>query len=308
MNAAPPGAVIVHADWGKNPRKRWIARARRGEKGWAIEALAPWVGGGSPLQSLGLSDDLPGPILIGADFPIGLPVAYARAADITSFREALPLLDEEFYAVAEKPDQISVRRPFYPYRPGGTSHAHLEAAHKATYMDLLRRCEQPTADHGAACCLFWTLGGKQVGKAAITGWRELVIPLLLGADAGLWPFDGDLAVLMRSHRVTIAETYPAEHYVAFGFGKQGSWRKSRQSDRIPRSTQLRAAAVAVASVSPGVEEAIASGFGAESDGEDRFDALVGLIGMLHSLRDSAEAPTDPVVRGIEGWILGQPWD
>jgi len=53
---------------------------------------------------------------------------------------------------------------------------------------------------------------------------------------------------------------------------------------------------------------IEDGFGARVDGEDRFDAVVGLIGMLDTLLDPEGVPepsAEAVVR-IEGWIFGQP--
>ena len=43
---------------------------------------------------------------------------------------------------------------------------------------LLRRCERGGNGHKQACCLFWTLGGNQVGKAAIIGWRDVLAPAL----------------------------------------------------------------------------------------------------------------------------------
>ena len=51
---------------------------------------------------------------------------------------------------------------------------------------------------------------------------------------------------------------------------------------------------------------ILDGFGAGKDGEDRFDAVAGLLGMLDVVlgnRPSGE-PEDDTTR-IEGWILGQ---
>ena len=52
---------------------------------------------------------------------------------------------------------------------------------------------------------------------------------------------------------------------------------------------------------------IEDGFGAGADGEDRFDAVVGLLGMLGVVRGRrcSGEPDDPVVRRVEGWILGQ---
>jgi hypothetical protein len=49
---------------------------------------------------------------------------------------------------------------------------------------------------------------------------------------------------------------------------------------------------------------VQDGFGSGADGEDRFDALVGLIGMLEVLATGREPTVGPDPR-VEGWILGQ---
>jgi hypothetical protein len=54
------------------------------------------------------------------------------------------------------------------------------------------------------------LGANQVGKGAISGWREVVIPCVK-EGARLWPFDGELSA-ESFNGLTIAETYPAETY------------------------------------------------------------------------------------------------
>ena len=53
---------------------------------------------------------------------------------------------------------------------------------------------------------------------------------------------------------------------------------------------------------------ILDGFGPGSDGEDQFDAVVGLLGMIATVRRGSEPdlPDDPAVRQIEGWMFGQP--
>ncbi len=67
--------------------------------------------------------------LIGFDFPIGLPSAYAERAGVHDFLDLLPNLGSGewsgFYRVAEEPAKIGLRRPFYPQRPGGTKMHHL---------------------------------------------------------------------------------------------------------------------------------------------------------------------------------------
>ena len=49
------------------------------------------------------------------------------------------------------------------------------------------------------------------------------------------------------------------------------------------------------------------GFGGGADGEDRFDAVVGLWGMLDvALGNRAPGEPDDKTTWVEGWILGQP--
>ena len=226
------------------------------------------------------------------------------------FRDVLPLLGgegwEEFYEVAHSTGEISIGRPFYPYAPGQKKQEHLTAALGIPIDQLRRVCEKPTATHGAACPLFWTIGANQVGKGAIAGWQELVAPLVRDAGAALWPFDGDIADLIASHFLTIAETYPAEYYKPLGFGPSG-WSKRKQPDRAARAPMiLDAVAVLSATVAPDVAALVTDGFGEGPEGEDPFDAVVGLLGMLMALGDGAEAPTAESIRTVEGWILGQP--
>jgi hypothetical protein len=59
-------------------------------------------------------------------------------------------------------------------------------------------------------------------------------------------------------------------------------------------------------VTPSLREAIADGFGGARDGEDRYDAAVGLCGMLNVVLGwrTAGDPEEEEIRKIEGWILG----
>ena len=59
---------------------------------------------------------------------------------------------------------------------------------------------------------------------------------------------------------------------------------------------------------PALVAEIGAGFGNTPSGEDRFDAVVGLFGMLNVVlgrRASGEPHDDDTIRRIEGWILGQ---
>jgi len=250
-----------------------------------------------------------GPVLAGFDFPIGLPRAYAYQAEITDFLTALKAFDDQFYTVASLPNQIGLSQPFYPMAPGGCLKQHLLAGlGVARWSDLLRRCERPTDKGPAACALFWTLGGQQVGKAAIVGWRQLLAPALRdGLDLGLWPFQGSLDELLARHRFVVAETYPAEFYRHLGLNLKGGKRK--QGVR-----QANAPALVAWAKSEGVHldrelvDEIEDGFGSGASGDDRFDAVVGLFGMVNVVlgrRPSGEPDDDDMVRRVEGWILGR---
>ncbi|MGH6912341.1 MAG: hypothetical protein ACREH3_01375, partial [Geminicoccales bacterium] len=173
---------------------------------------------------------------------------------------------------------------------------------------LARRCDRKTAARNAACLLFWTAGANQVGKGAIVGWRDLLGPALRqGLDLAVWPFHGALDRLIGQRPIVVAETYPGEVYGHLGLELRRHGGKREQAARRANAARLlRWAAVAEIILEPALRAAIEDGFGASSSGDDRFDAVVGLFGMLNvvlGLRPSGE-PDDPVVRRIEGWMLG----
>jgi hypothetical protein len=312
-------AVIAHADWSVDPGKRWLARAVLGGGG-RHHATAPAPVGPLPdlFDGLRRSAARPGPVLFGFDFPLGLPLAYARRAGVEDFRDLLPGLGRGawrgFFDVAERAEEVGLARPFYPAKAGkrGTvARRHLlDGLGLGSYEDLLRRCDRAGGERPAACAMFWTLGPQQVGKAAIVGWRDLLIPALRsGRDLALWPFDGDLEDLLAGHECVAAETYPAEVYrhlgLDFGAGTGG---KRSQAARVAQAPRLMQQARDLGlGLDPALDAAIAAGFGAAPDGEDPFDAVVGLLGMLNVVRGGrpAGAPADAQVRRVEGWILGQ---
>jgi hypothetical protein len=84
--------------------------------------------------------------------------------------------------------------------------------------ELRRRCDLAHAGRRAASPLFWTLGAQQVGKAAIHGWKEVLVPGIgmRELDVWIWPYSGQLMNLLRPGRIIIAETYPAEVYTHLG--------------------------------------------------------------------------------------------
>lgn len=316
MSPSPqPPALVAHADWGSTPAKRWLAVANREGERWRAREPTPVAAPDRLLAALASEAGPRGGVLAGFDFPIGLPLAYARLARVRAFRTLLPSLGGSFFEVAERPEEISILRPFYPARPGGTSQGHLARGLGVASMDeLLRVCDRATPLRRAACPIFWTLGAQQVGKAAISGWRDALIPALrAGLDLALWPFEGSLAELLAPGRIVVAETYPAEYYGHLGIelapvADGGPRGKRVQAVRAAQAPRILACAQSLGvELAPGLRAAVEDGFGAKADGEDRFDATVSLLAMLGVVqgRRGAGEPADPEIRKVEGWILGQ---
>ena len=309
----PLPSRVAHADWSKDPRKRWCATAVRGpDSRYRAESAEPVGDLGTYFDRLRQRAG-GGSVLAGFDFPIGLPRRYAANAGLSDFRSALAGFGHgrwrDFYQPAETKAAITITRPFYPRRPGGTKRADLvEKLGARQFDDLLRRCDRAPGRRAAAA-MFWLVGGNQVGKAAITGWRDLITPAVARDPAlSLWPFDGRLAALLAQPGVVIAETYPGEAYGHLDLTiRKPDRSKRRQADRMADRHALRNwARTNHVLLADRLQASIDSGFGADADAEDCFDAVVGLFGMLDVVLGNRPAgePEDDVTK-IEGWILGQ---
>ena len=306
--AAPQYGRLFHADWSVSPNKRWMATADWVD-GWRITAVEP-VGSLQPFLDALLDDAKARSVLAGFDFPIGVPERYGKATGLCGFLELLQVMGsgrwQQFGTIAREPNEISLERPFYPAgAQAGLKQLDLLRAHDAASLDDIRRqCERATRDRRAACPLFWTLGGNQVGRGALSGWQELVGPAIR-RGASVWPFDGDLAELSMRPGLVIAETYPAEAYghIGVSFGARQS--KTDQGDRKSQAAAILAWANASGvALDAKVEALVKDGFGNGRDGEDRFDALIGLAGMIE-VASGRRQPGGQVGDVWEGWILGQ---
>jgi hypothetical protein len=310
-------SLVSHADWSVNPSKRWIAVAILQPGGrWTICELVNVPNPSKIFNHLKSLQILPGCILSGFDFPIGLPYQYALKAGITDFLNVLPLLGqkswEKFYQPAESASEISLYRPFYPAKPGGSRRSHLADGLGIPFSQLYRLCEVGRINRRAACPLFWTLGGQQVGKAAISGWRDLLTLTLSDPSLNqkIWPFSGSLDELCQPGASVIVETYPAEFYTHLGLSFSSSSRRSkrRRSDRLIYLDHLLSWASALQiDLSSSITHMLQDGFGDDPAGEDRFDAFVGLYGMINVILGNHPAgePLPPHISRVEGWIFGQ---
>jgi len=306
-------SLLCHADWGTHERKRWIAKAFLEEGRYT--AFAPLLVGDHTtlIAQAAARIGKTGTALLGFDFPIGIPAAYARLVGVADFRRFLLALGagpwSRFWDVCREPEEISLYRPFYPDMPGGTKQAYLLAALGMNVVDdLRRRCELKQPDklkqpgRRAACPLFWTLGANQVGKGARVGWKDVIAPSLSNRSVRLWPFDGKLRDLLLPSNVVIAETYPAEYYGWF-ISRLGSKRNADDRRKAGKAL-LQWTESANVRVNAEMEQAIKEGFPRGRD--DAFDAAIGLFGMLEVVlnRRASGEPADERTR-VEGWILGQ---
>lgn len=291
---------VVHCDWGTAPKKRRMAIADRCVDGsWRAHPVA-LVGALDTLLErarAGVSDDQS--VLIGFDFPIGVPVAYARAVGASSFVDLLARLQSEgrseFFEVCRVPAEISPARPFYPRNgspKGSTSRARHYDALGLSRDDLLRECDRRTG----AEVLFWTLGPKQVGRGALIGWRDVLAPNL--SALRVWPFHGALRDLLVPGAAVVAETYPAAFYRQLGVDVV----KSDRASRARTTSRLLAWASANrVDLAPTLHADLASGFRTD----DEFDAAIGLFGMIDILHGNhAEGGLSTEAGQVEGWILG----
>jgi hypothetical protein len=303
--------LAVHADWSVDPRKRWLTRARRHAGGWRVAAAEP-VGDLATLLPRLLAGAAGGAVALGVDLPLGLPRAYARRhvadADFPAFLRSLAARPE-FFEVCGSLAEVLPDRPFYPARglAGMTRAAHAAALGLGGAAGLSRACDRATAERPAGAPLFWTLGANQTGKAAITAWRDLLLPALrLPEPPLLWPFEGDLLPLLARGRIVMAETYPAEALRHLLLRMNGS--KRRQADRAALARPLHAAMARLAAEpDAALLAALQDGFGADAAGEDRFDSLLGVLCVLNVLAGNRPdgVPDDPWLRRWEGWVLGQ---
>lgn len=300
--------VAAHADWSVESRKRWVTVARRHAGRWRAEAPMP-VGDPAALLAALLA---PGaPVALGLDLPLGVPREFAAGRAEPDFPALLRGLAGagDFFTPSPGLETVSPVRPFYPARgiKGMTRAAHAAALGLSGPAGLSRHCDRATATRPAGAPVFWTLGANQSGKAAISAWRDWLAPALAaGAPILLWPFEGRLAALLAPGVAVLAEVYPAEALRHCGVKLAGS--KRAQGPRLAAAPALRVAMGLRGVVpAPALEAMLAAGFGSDAQGEDRFDSLVGLLGLVGVLEGLREdfVPEDPWIRRWEGWVLGQ---
>jgi hypothetical protein len=308
-SAEHSATIVAHADWSVDPRKRWVAVARRDGGIWRLAAPAP-VGEVATFLARLRESAAGGSVALGVDLPIGLPRAYASRLKERDFLHFLTTTASrpDFFQVCATLAEVRPDRPFYPARglAGMTRASHAAALGLDGAAALSRACDRATAERPPGAPLFWTLGANQTGKAAIAAWQKMLLPALAADAVRLWPFAGAFRALLSPGTVALAETYPAEALRHLGIRLKGS--KRRQSDRAAVAPSLRAAMAGLAVLPDAALDAAADdGFGADAAGEDRFDCVLGVLCVLNVLAGNRPdtVPNDMWIERWEGWVLGQ---
>jgi len=130
------------------------------------------------------------------------------------------------------------------------------------------------------------MGGQQVGKAAISGWDSLIEPTLDNPELNQKPspFSGSLSDICKPGNIVVVETYPAEHYGHLGLSFSSPVRRSirRYDDRKAFTLQLISwAGKHNLDLDDSIRHIVEDGSSNLLDGENRFDAFIGLYGMIN---------------------------
>jgi hypothetical protein len=309
--------MVVHVDWGRERRKRVAAQAMWNGQRYEVATVEEFLGVVTYFDALDALEDHQ-TALFGFDFCIGVPQAWAAVTGgkVKTFPEFLRSgvkgYSGTIFRPASEKAEISIERPFYPDRPGGKSQADLKEKLKLSRRELYRHCDW-LAD---ASPLFWTLGSKQVGKGSLTGWAEVIIPLLRDPfyQAGLWPFDGHFkALLGGGNHLVLCETYPRAFQEQRGLDDLPKSGIRKGDPTLDRAVEALAGWINELDVQV-TDRGLLKG-SLETFRDDGFDAWAGLLGLIDTLRAGTgigldvEWPEEFIERlQIEGWMVGLPWE
>ena len=303
--------AILCADWGKGHRKRAVyvadvdsrvVRRVGGAGGWSMAAVLKEAERWSSR----------GPVLATFDAPLGVPESYLAAAsrvqEWRSPRTFLELLtraystprffDETFVAGDWK-----VEQPFFkvPLAGAGGLRSYDRAA-SLRGVKLYRVIDELTA----AKTVFAKSGiPGVVGSAACALWQELGFHLEKSRTFRVWPFEGDLAFLLRSAPIVLGEIYPRAAYATALLDAPAALRprltvaKTYKNVRCSAIATLQAAKwVRVLGVS--IENVVDA-----QNNEDDFDACITAAALLRCVLEKGQLclPSLDSARA-EGGMLG----
>ena len=222
------------------------------------------------------------PILVTADVPIGLPSGFQEVYGCRTFIRWLEnRMNRQGWTdlVTDSVASQSPQRPFVVCKRG-------ESKYDGRFPR--RVCEEKTNGES----LYWCVGGKQVGKAALHFWHRTLLPLRehLGDDLAIWPFES-----IEEKNVVIAECYPAILYNRV-WGRRVT--KTNPYDVVDAVYEEKRNLADYCDDKTWLH-------GVSSD--DEFDMLTTALAIArwncqpcHFLT----APDEDLIRTVEGWMLG----
>lgn len=254
--------------------------------------------GESVLQFLSTKIDspqVPKPVLIAADVPIGLPASpddvftavgaasFLTWLDATAKRLEVAGKGWRHFLIAIGVQARSAQQPFVSIAKGEDK---AQVCHR-------RRCDIQSNGESVYCL---DHGSKQVGRAAMQFWFELLLPLrtCYGSRLTVWPFEP-----WADCEVIVGECYPrACHDILYGMGVY----KKQSLD--------------VAKALWGLAHDPVRSFGVElrtwiyaASSEDEFDMFTTAVAFRELLAQGdglLAYPDDAVCRVTEGWMIGLP--
>ena len=302
-------SAILCADWGKEFSKRAVYAAdvsarvvrRVSSRGWSVARVLAeaqrWTSTGSVLATF--------------DAPLGVPDSYLTALgrhpgakplatflDLLSRARSMP----RFYDATTVARDWIVERPFFsvPAGDGGLG-TYVDAAGRFG-VDMYRQIDRMTG----AKALFIKAGVPgSVGSAACALWQELASELTAHRTFKVWPFEGEIQMLLQSTSVVVGEMYPRAAYATALLDVPPTSRgplvvaKTDAGVRREAIAALRAASW-VGSLSVELED-----LGQAEANEDDFDACVTAAALLRCILEGAPlCPVQLQSPASEGGMLG----
>ena len=109
---------LIHAEWSTSAKKRWLCSGRKADGVWTVDAPVAVEALRRLLDDVRAEVNTGHRVLLGFDFPIGLPVAYATQIGFADCPAALSGFGQDewqdFFDLGDAPREIGLRRPFYP--------------------------------------------------------------------------------------------------------------------------------------------------------------------------------------------------
>ncbi len=226
-------------------------------------------------------EQLPTPILVTADVPIGLPNGFPEVFGNQGFIEWLSNREGGWKdLVADSVASQTKDQPFVVCKKG-------EKKFGGKFPQRL--CEEKTQGES----LYWCVGGKQVGKAALQFWYETLRRLQCHFEDKLavWPFQE-----VAGKDIVVAECYPAMLY-------QRVWNrrvaKSNPCDVVDALADKRKHESNLCDEKTWLHAA------SSEDEFDMFTTALAIVSWGGNSDNFMNAPDQPdEIRKVEGWMIG----